>query len=293
MGTDMMEKPCIINNTNNMKPLFPLAMTALGALSLLTGAAGSNPSVSRPVLWENFEDPSGRFFSGKLDHEKHLELAEGEGVGGSTALKATYVGYPRGSERIVEPIPLGTSGTEFTLTYDVRFTEAFQFVISGKLHGLGPKKRVTGGNDMNPEGWSARVVWKKEGAPATYLYVQDKESPWGVGDTAETFRFIKGRYHAVSLHVRLNDPASASNGSASIYVDGRKVVESTGQRFRASDTPDSLIQQFLFSTFHGGNKPKHAPRDEDGNYTEVVAYFDNIAVREGHYIKPQPGQDVH
>ena len=40
----------------------------------------------------------------------------------------------------------------------------------------------------------------------------------------------------------------------------------------------TLISQFLFSTFHGGNTTWWTPVDESGNSTTVYAYFDNIVV---------------
>lgn len=45
--------------------------------------------------------------------------------------------------------------------------------------------------------------------------------------------------------------------------------------------PDTRIQYFLFSTFHGGNKPKWTPLDEKGKPSTVHALFDNFMVAEG------------
>jgi hypothetical protein len=44
---------------------------------------------------------------------------------------------------------------------------------------------------------------------------------------------------------------------------------------------DTEIQQFLFSTFHGGNTTKWTPVNAQGHPTTVHAYFDNILVVEG------------
>jgi hypothetical protein len=37
----------------------------------------------------------------------------------------------------------------------------------------------------------------------------------------------------------------------------------------------------LFSTFHGGNSPANAPKDNKGNFITVHADFDNLLVTEG------------
>jgi hypothetical protein len=48
---------------------------------------------------------------------------------------------------------------------------------------------------------------------------------------------------------------------------------------------NTLVNDFLFSSFHGGHRPENAPRDTDGNYTTVHATFDNIFVYEGEHIR--------
>ncbi len=59
---------------------------------------------------------------------------------------------------------------------------------------------------------------------------------------------------------------------------------------RGTDSDASLINKFLFSSFHGGHEPEWTPRDADGNYKTVYATFDNIAVYEGELVRLAPGQ---
>lgn len=259
-------------------------MKRLLAAALVGGLlawCGGEPA--EPEFREDFESPRHAF-----RHE--LAVVEpGAGPDGSAALRVAYEGYERGSRRVVRRVPLGVRGTEFTLSYDVRFAEDFQFVRGGKLHGLGPDRPVTGGNPRRPDGWSARVNFGPEGAIRTYIYEQDGESQWGVGRGGGDFRFEPGRWHAVSMHLRLNDPPEEANGSVRIFVDGALVVDHDGLRIRGTDAPAALCSALLFSTFHGGSSPVWAPVDEEGAYTVVHAWFDNFEVRPGAAVRAATG----
>lgn len=253
------------------------------ALPWLAGCAHASAPDSDRVMFEDFEAEP--FF---VRHGL-LEAAPGEGVNGSTALKATYVGYEQGSRRIVARYPLGEAGDEYTLVYDVRFDDDFQFVRGGKLHGLGPLSPITGGHPIRPDGWSARVNFGENGRVRTYLYNQDQPGQWGTSVGGGDFRFEPGKYHAVSFHVKLNDPEEA-NGFAHIYVDGERIVTHDNVRFRGEDGEHTLIDKVLFSTFHGGSSPRWAPVDEDGEYTTVYAWFDNFAVYRGKFVREKAGE---
>jgi hypothetical protein len=192
-------------------------------------------------------------------------------------LRAEYTGYDRGSERIVRHLFLPEPALEYSLNYDVRFDRDFQFVKGGKLIGLGPAKHVTGGRPVVPGGWSARVTFKEGGAARLYTYHQDQPGQYGDRLPVEDpFHFEKERF----------EPADAANGFSRLYVDGDLVDSHEGLRFRGEDSEASLINKFMFSSFHGGHMPEWAPRDADGNYTTVYAYFDNISVYEGERIRP-------
>ncbi|MCC5875845.1 MAG: hypothetical protein JJU11_06470, partial [Candidatus Sumerlaeia bacterium] len=209
---------------------------------------------------------------------------------GGTALKVRYEGFEQGSRRVVRQIPLGESGDEYTLQFDVRFDDDFQFVRGGKLHGLGPSRPIAGGNDMRPDGWSARANFASGGETRTYLYNQDQPGRFGTGKRNPDFTFTPGQYHAISFHVKVNDPEEA-NGFAHIYVDGELIIPHDEVRFRGEDGDNTLIDRVLFSTFHGGSSPVWAPVDEDGEFTTVFAWYDNFAVYRGKQIRQKPGDD--
>ncbi len=276
---------------NGFDLTMPRVLVVLGCALLLGGICLAPTAVvhaESPVLFESFDADAPGDLHERLESHRHLSLVEGEGVDGSTGLKADYVGFDQGSERIVVRQSLDQRMSEATLSYDVKFPEEFQFVRGGKLHGLGPESPVTGGHDREPHRWSARVTFSRDDSVRTYVYDQTEDVTYGVGrGPGNGFTFSREQYHAVSMHMRLNDP-DESNGFVNIYVDGERVVTHDGLRIRGTGGENTLIQEFLFSTFHGGSSPQWAPVDEDGEYTTVHAYFDNFAVHEGEAIREAP-----
>jgi hypothetical protein len=90
--------------------------------------------------------------------------------------------------------------------------------------------------------------------------------------------------------VCVNDPPEASNGFSRLYVNGRLIERHKDLRLRGIGGDASLINKFMFSSFHGGHAPNWAPRDENGNYKTVYATFDNISVFVGEHIGAKAGQ---
>lgn len=275
------------------RPLF----SVLFFVTLLTGCSGSATNTPLPqpgtsvdtgsdipstlVFKEDFEVPKEEGLYAVLNKHAKLTVLDGVGNGQSRGIEATYVGYDRGSERIVREYRLGERGKEYTLCYDIRFDNDFQFVRGGKIMGLGPDTKVTGGNAVTPGGWSARSNFAEEGKVHTYVYSQNKDWKWGESVHSEGPVFRKGEYHRVTLQVALNDPPNLANGVSKIYVDGELHVAHENIQYRKVRGDSTLVSKLLFETFHGGNVPSYAPKDADGNYTTVKAYFDNIEVHRG------------
>ena len=257
---------------------------------LIVGAAATGNETGDPVFRETFEVPQKNGLYELLISKDQLEVVEGKGVDSSRALKTTYEGYERGSKRVTARYKLGERGLEYTLNYDVKFDVDFQFVKGGKLHGLGPDVPITGGKAMRPDGWSARVTFKEEGSVRSYLYSQNKDGRYGTGVYSPDFHFEKDQYYAVSLHVKLNEDPTENDGYAHIYIDGKRIIQHNGVCFRGVDGEETLISTFLFSTFHGGHEPHWAPRNSNGEYMDVHAYFDNIAVYRGKRVRSELGE---
>ena len=230
-----------------------------------TGCGPVPPPQLEPILVEDFEEGTTTEIRTRLTRHEKIEVSDGIGRNGSRGIIARYVGYSRGSERIVSRIPIGERGSSFTLCYDVMFDEDFQFVRGGKIMGLGPEHKITGGQKMTPGGWSARSNFGADGIVHTYIYSQNKTGKWGDSRHSATTAFQKGTYHTVTLQVRLNEPVGQANGVSKIYVDGQLHVDHDNIQFRSVPGDSTLISALLFETFHGGNTESFAPRDASGD----------------------------
>jgi len=242
------------------------------------------------VCATDFEKPDEDGLYDLLQKNKYLQVVDDEGVDGSKAIKATYEGFAQGSQRVAAMYKLPRRLKEASLVFDVKFDRSFQFVRGGKLHGFAPDNAITGGQKMVPGGWSARAMWGKKGL-FTYVYSQNKEGKYGQGpDYQYEFDFPKGRYYSVTIYMKLNDPVDQANGMVAIFVNRTCVSYKHDIQFRSEEGAHTEISQFLFNTFHGGSDPSWAPKDKNGDYTSVYAYFDNITIYDGLYVRHSPGE---
>lgn len=237
--------------------------------------AATTTTSSGAALIERFDTTTTSFGTALINH-KNVDLIDGQGVGGTKAIRVKYVGNSEGSERVLVNHRLPKSKV-YTLNFDVKFCSGFDFARGGKLHGLGPLKPVTGGNTVPSTGYSARGMFNDGGTFKSYVYSQNMRGQYGDEISAGSFKFQPGRYHAVTYQVGLNDPASMSNGYLKVFVDGVRIINHTGIKFRGSSVDDTLIQTLLFNTFHGGSDSSWAPRNADGSYKTDCAYYDNFA----------------
>jgi hypothetical protein len=123
-------------------------------------------------------------------------------------------------------------------------------------------------------------MFGSEGQTKSYLYEQSPDKKFGIGGTSKAAVFKKAVWHHVEIRVKVNTPGKA-DGTFSVSVDGKEVNKESAVNFRASKDKSTLISTMLFSTFHGGESPAHAPKDKAGEYTTVYADFDNFTVKKG------------
>ena len=260
-----------------MKKLFTLLLVLLCAGSI------NAQEVLMNVDFDNTNEMTEYLI--KAFQDKGSEVAEGYGYNGSKGMRLTFKGQSDGSNHFVRTPNFGTPCDEVTLNYRVMFEEDYQFVKGGKLHGLGPAKNISGGLEMRPDGWSARVAFGSKNTIKPYIYHQTKTIKWGTGAKTETHYIELGKYHDVALYVKLNYPADAHNGIMEIWLDGKMLSRLDNIQYRSVCNDSSLIQTFLFSTFYGGHTEDCAPKNPDGSFATCHSRFDDFTIYKGYYIR--------
>jgi hypothetical protein len=146
------------------------------------------------------------------------------------------------------------------LSYRLQFVDSFDFVRGGKLPGLiGGEGNTGGGIPDGTDGWSARMMWRSEGAIVQYVYHPDQpesygeDFSWSHGGTPQFFQ--RGRWYEVVHEIQVNTPG-LNDGSITAWLDGERALEAEGMRFR--DVDDFAIDGMYFSTFFGGSNSSWA-----------------------------------
>lgn len=202
-------------------------------------------------------------------------------VGGREAYrgKALKLQYPerafscKNSKTCVNWKPkIGGKFRQITYSYKLKLAKNFDFVLGGKLLGVGGGIANTGGHKPNgKDGWSVRVMWNREGKLVQYVYHPDQPSKYGEAFEWDMSKALqRDKWHTLKTTVTMNTPKQR-NGRIQSWLNGRLVLNKNKLRFR--NTNQLLIDQFLFSSFYGGSNAKWAPRQNQ------VAYFDEFVLR--------------
>lgn len=166
---------------------------------------------------------------------------------------------------------------ELYISYDVKFSDNFEFVQGGKLPGLcgynitqDPRDgcNTGGGFPDGYDGWSARGMWRDDGKLENYMYHADQFYQYG-DDEYWSKLAERGKWHTFQHRIVLNTVGDA-NGIVEAWLDGVKVLSSNTMLYRK--TEDIKINLFYFSTFYGGADPSWAPK------TDQYIYFDNFRI---------------
>lgn len=200
--------------------------------------------------------------------EENVEVVAGDG--GASLIR---VRYPEGSVNFGsadDETPLGGAAfyAPFSRTktsclhYRVRFPTDFDFAKGGKLPGLYAGDAPSGGEKVSgTDGWSIRLMWRKDGEGELYEYIYNKKGKYGLSAGRGLFSFPRGRWVDVDLEVVLNDP-DERNGEARLWIDGRAVIEQDDLVFTTEEGP-LLEGGLMFSTFFGGGSDSWAsPKDQ-------------------------------
>ncbi|MEO0731204.1 MAG: polysaccharide lyase [Bacteroidota bacterium] len=189
---------------------------------------------------------------------------------------------------------------EAYLEYKVKFDKDFFWATGGKLPGLGGSIRGIGsetegrgaipsGCGYNDDGWSARLMWRRNRAqtipPYLILYSYFAEKPDGsprqeTSDCGDNYRIFTGleddTWYTIRQYIKLNTPGQR-DGVAVMWVDNEETFRKEDLMIRKAGKDDLKINALVMNTYRGGARTDpvwHSPRDE-------FAFFDDFKVWTG------------
>lgn len=145
------------------------------------------------------------------------------------------------------------------MTYTLRFSRDFDFVKGGKLPGLcGGPENVSGGRPADGRnGFSARLMWRRDGRGEAYVYHKNQKGDYGDSFAfPDDFRFPTDAPVKVRLAVSMNTPGKR-DGTLRVWIDDKAMVQRTDLEWRSADTFG--VDSLYFETFHGGGDKSWAP----------------------------------
>jgi hypothetical protein len=155
-------------------------------------------------------------------------------------------------------MPFGKHETA-EMSYTLRFSKDFDFVKGGKLPGLcGGPENVSGGRPANGQnGFSARLMWRRDGRGEAYVYHKNQKGDYGDSFAFPTdFRFPTDTPVKVRLAVRMNVPGKR-DGALRVWIDEKLLVVRSDMEWRSVDSFG--VDGLYFETFHGGGDKSWAP----------------------------------
>ncbi|MDX8351911.1 polysaccharide lyase [Cognatiyoonia sp. IB215182] len=206
---------------------------------------------------------------------QNAEISGEYAVSGNQSLKVTYQDDQKDAAASSWVLP---EEDTYYLSYWVMFEEDFDFDgddhSGGKLPGLASEGLASGGRDVTGDnGFTARYMWREDGAAELYLYHMDQPGRYGESfefedADGEPIKFQPGEWHQLTQKVTIND-GNRANGEITVWMDGEEVLDLDGLRFV---TDGSGIDRLYFSSFFGGNDDGWLPE------RDVSAYFDDFII---------------
>jgi hypothetical protein len=173
-------------------------------------------------------------------------------------------------------------GSEYTLTFKVRFGPNFQWSRGGKTgFGFLIGDGNTGCDKADDgNGGSARLMWynptnQKDDTGSDdphfkpYVYYKDMPDQCGDGFDKHSVELSKNTWYTIIIRVKSNT-GSNSNGEVFYSVNGTTLLSKTNIRW-TTNTSKRLINQISFATFRGGSDPYW------GSTTDGFIYYDDLS----------------
>jgi len=169
---------------------------------------------------------------------------------------------------------------EYFLSYWLNFDKNFSWGGSkhgGKLPGLAQGKTCSGGDHCDGNnGFTARYMWRENGAAVLYLYHMGKPHKYGenfplAADGGDPFFFKPGEWVNLVQRVKINT-GELANGEVQVWVNGVEALNLSGLKFV---TDGSKIDTFYVSTFHGGSSPAWGPLNDSYIWIDDIEISSN------------------
>ena len=197
---------------------------------------------------------------------------------GKNSLRILYPSAGVGPDESGAQVPLKfTPSNQYYVSYWMRFSDNFSWgttQFTGKLPGLGAGKNCSGCQICDgTNGFTARLLWRKDGKLVLYLYHMDKVNQCGddfdlFDEKGKPFFVNKGEWINVIERVKVNSENKA-DGEVQIWLNGKEAINKSGIKFVTnSDKVDNLY----FSTFFGGSGPGWEPG------VDCYTWFDDIVI---------------
>ncbi|GAA5989363.1 hypothetical protein JCM11641_004199 [Rhodosporidiobolus odoratus] len=214
--------------------------------------------------------------------------------------KGSYSGGTGGVGNLQTGV-FGTGKNRAMISYDVGFSEGFDFVKGGKLpggYGGDPASLCTGGSP-SAACFSLRLMWRADGAGEAYAYIPQYDgqcSDDGGSDSAYchgadgvsfdrgSFTFAAGAYNTVTEVAILNSAIDKANGVLAVYAGETLAFEKKDIVFRINESVQ--FSAFAISSFFGGSTTDYAtPAD-------AYTYYRNMRFWEGDDTSSEDGSTV-
>nr|WP_218908707.1 hypothetical protein [Nocardiopsis sinuspersici] len=199
--------------------------------------------------------------------------------------KSLRVFYPEGEigprdSGVLAPFQL-TPAREYHLSYWVRLGEDFSWggtSFGGKLGlGLAGGAACSGGRLCDGEnGFTSRMIWRRDGRASVYYYHMDKEGKYGDEavlrvDGADV-HYPRDEWVNIVQRLRVNtvtDGRANPDGEIEVFYNGESAALVTGLRLVSNG---DLVDKAYFSTFFGGSTEGFAPANDS------YAWYDDLEV---------------
>ncbi|MHA6481804.1 polysaccharide lyase [Paenibacillus sp. strain BS8-2] len=173
------------------------------------------------------------------------------------------------------------SEDEYYLSYWVRFDENFSWgttQFGGKLGiGLAGGGACSGGQICTGEnGFSSRLIWRKDGQAAVYIYSMGNSGYGAEADlkyhNGEPIYYPTGEWFNIVQRLKVNTVTNGqanADGEIEIWYNGFPVTEVTGLKFV---TNTDKVDKAYFSSFYGGATETYAPAHDS------YVWYDDVKI---------------